>query len=91
MRGRTKLGGCYRKNLSFLWDAAIAARKGVCCMAQHLSDSGNNHVACRPRVKIRVEKRKKARIDFRALIKLLELLGVLLEVLHKLKCLLSGW
>lgn len=57
-------------------------------MAQH---PGNNHVACRPRVKIRVEKRKKARIDFRALIKLLELLGVLLEVLHKLKCLLSGW
>lgn len=91
MRGRTKLSGCYRKNLSFLWDAATAARKGVCFMAQKLPDSGNNHVAGRPRVKLRVEKRKKAPFDFRMLIRLLELLSAFLGALHKLKSLLTGW
>lgn len=91
MRGRTKLGGCYRKNLSFLWDAATAARKGVCYMAQHLSNSGNNHVAGQPRVKLRVEKRKRAPKDFRALIGILELLGAFIKVLHELTSLLTGW
>lgn len=60
-------------------------------MAQKLPDSGNNHVGGRPRVKLRVEKRKKAPKDFQTLIGLLELLGALLEVLHKLKSLLTGW
>ena len=91
MRGRTKLGGCYRKNLSFLWDAATAAREGVCFMAQKLPDSGNNHVAGRPRVKLRVEKRKKAPFDFLMLIRLLELFSAFLGALHKLKSLLTGW
>lgn len=59
-------------------------------MAQKLPDSGNSHVAGRPRVKLRVEKRKKAPKDFQTLIGLLELLGALLEVLHKLISLLTG-
>lgn len=60
-------------------------------MAQKIPDSGNNHVAGRPRVKLRVEKRKKAPKDFRALIGLLELLGALIKVLHELISLLTGW
>lgn len=60
-------------------------------MAHSLPNSGNNHVAGRPRVKLRVEKRKKAPFNFRALIQLLELLGAFLKVLYKLKCLLTGW
>lgn len=59
-------------------------------MAQHLSNSGNNHVAGRPQVKLRVEKRKKAPKDFRALIELLELLGALIKVLHEFISLLTG-
>lgn len=60
-------------------------------MAQKLPDSGNNHVAGRPLVKLRVEKRKKAPFNFRTLIRLLELLSAFLGVLHKFKCLLTGW
>lgn len=60
-------------------------------MAQKIPDSGNNHVAGRPRVKLRVEKRKKAPKDFRALIGLLELLGAFVKVLHELISLLTGW
>lgn len=60
-------------------------------MAQKLPDSGKNHVAGRPLVKLRVEKRKKAPFNFRTLIRLLELLSAFLGVLHKLKCLLTGW
>lgn len=60
-------------------------------MAQKLPDSGNNHVAGRPRVKLRVDKRKKAPFNFRTLIRLLEIISAFLGVLHKLKCLLTGW
>ena len=60
-------------------------------MAQSLPNSENNHVANRPRVKLRVEKRKKAPFNFRTLIGLLELLSAFLGVLHKLKSLLTGW
>ena len=60
-------------------------------MAQKLPDSGNNHVAGRPRVKLQVEKRKKAPFNFRTLIRLFELLSAFLGVLHKLISLLADW
>ena len=59
-------------------------------MARKLSDFGDVHSAVRPRVKLRVVKRKRAPITFVSLMRFLQLFSALLGVVTKLRNLFLG-